>query len=128
LIASVTRARVLAAVKSGVSRTSTSTVQVSGIIEKLEPPEMRVAAIDGCSGKSGSCPSGSTARSMASTRRAALWIAFCARDARSPECPPMPCTVMVARKNSGQVQHYYWHPIRCAFGNPSLDVYELRHF
>jgi hypothetical protein len=29
---------------------------------------------------------------------------------------------------SGQVQHYYWHPIRCAFGNPSLDLYELRHF
>ena len=26
------------------------------------------------------------------------------------------------------MQHYYWHPIRCAFGNPSLDLYELRHF
>ena len=32
------------------------------------------------------------------------------------------------RPLSGQVQHYYWHPIRCAFGNPSLDLYELRHF
>jgi integrase len=32
------------------------------------------------------------------------------------------------RPLSGQVQHYYWHPIRCAFGNASLDLYELRHF
>jgi integrase len=32
------------------------------------------------------------------------------------------------RPLSGQVQHCYWHPIRCAFGNPSLDLYELRHF
>jgi integrase len=32
------------------------------------------------------------------------------------------------RPLSGQVQHYYWQPIRCAFGNPSLDLYELRHF
>lgn len=32
------------------------------------------------------------------------------------------------RPLSGQVQHYYWHPIRSAFGNPSLDLYELRHF
>jgi hypothetical protein len=32
------------------------------------------------------------------------------------------------RPLSGQVQHHYWHPIRCAFGNPSLDLYELRHF
>jgi len=32
------------------------------------------------------------------------------------------------RPLSGRVQHYYWHPIRCAFGNPSLDLYELRHF
>lgn len=29
---------------------------------------------------------------------------------------------------SGASQHYYWHPIRSAFGNPSLDLYELRHF
>jgi integrase len=29
---------------------------------------------------------------------------------------------------SGASQHYYWHPIRCAFGNPGLDLYELRHF
>ena len=29
---------------------------------------------------------------------------------------------------SGRVQHYYWHPIWCAFGNPSLDLYELRRF
>jgi integrase len=32
------------------------------------------------------------------------------------------------RPFSGQVQHYYWHPIRCAFGNTSLDLYEPRHF
>ena len=25
------------------------------------------------------------------------------------------------------MQHFYWHPIRSAFGNPSLDLYELRH-
>lgn len=28
----------------------------------------------------------------------------------------------------GGTQHYYWHPIRCAFGRPSMDLYELRHF
>lgn len=32
------------------------------------------------------------------------------------------------RAMSGRVQHYYWHPIRCAFGKPSMDFYELRHF
>jgi hypothetical protein len=26
------------------------------------------------------------------------------------------------RPLDGRVQHYYWHPIRCAFGNPSLDL------
>jgi integrase len=29
---------------------------------------------------------------------------------------------------TGRVQHYYWHPVRCGFGRPSLDFYELRHF
>jgi integrase len=29
---------------------------------------------------------------------------------------------------TGPVQHYYWHLIRCRFGKPSLDLYELRHF
>jgi integrase len=29
---------------------------------------------------------------------------------------------------TGRVQHYYWHPVRCRFGKPSLDFYELRHF
>lgn len=29
---------------------------------------------------------------------------------------------------NGKTQHYYWHPVRCRFGNPSLDLYELRHF
>ncbi|MDQ3090661.1 MAG: site-specific integrase [Actinomycetota bacterium] len=29
---------------------------------------------------------------------------------------------------TGGVQHYYWHPIRCRFGKPSMDLYELRHF
>lgn len=29
---------------------------------------------------------------------------------------------------TGRVQHYYWHPVRCRFGNPSMDLYELRHF
>jgi hypothetical protein len=28
----------------------------------------------------------------------------------------------------GGTQHYYWHPIRCAFGQPGMDLYELRHF
>jgi len=28
----------------------------------------------------------------------------------------------------GANQHYYWHPIRSAFGDPKLDLYELRHF
>lgn len=29
---------------------------------------------------------------------------------------------------TGRVQHYYWHPVRCRFGQPSMDLYELRHF
>lgn len=29
---------------------------------------------------------------------------------------------------TGRTQHYYWHPIRCRFGRPSMDFYELRHF
>ncbi len=29
---------------------------------------------------------------------------------------------------TGRTQHYYWHPIRCRFGHPSMDFYELRHF
>ncbi len=29
---------------------------------------------------------------------------------------------------TGRVQHYYWHPVRCRFGQPSMDFYELRHF
>jgi len=29
---------------------------------------------------------------------------------------------------TGRVQHYYWHPVRCRFGRPSMDFYELRHF
>lgn len=37
-------------------------------------------------------------------------------------------TTKRGRPLSGQVQHYYWHPIRCAVGKPSLDLYELRHF
>jgi integrase len=28
---------------------------------------------------------------------------------------------------TGRVQHYYWHPIRCAFKQPSLELYALRH-
>lgn len=28
---------------------------------------------------------------------------------------------------SGRIQHYYWHPVRCAFGRPDLDFYALRH-
>jgi integrase len=27
---------------------------------------------------------------------------------------------------NGKTQHYYWHPVRCRFGNRSLDFYELR--
>lgn len=29
---------------------------------------------------------------------------------------------------TGRTQHYYWHPVRVLFGNPSMDFYELRHF
>jgi len=29
---------------------------------------------------------------------------------------------------TGRVQHYYWNPVRCRFGRPSMDFYELRHF
>jgi integrase len=29
---------------------------------------------------------------------------------------------------TGRTQHYYWHPVRCRFGRPSMDFYELRHF
>lgn len=29
---------------------------------------------------------------------------------------------------SGRVHHYYWHPIRVAFGRPTMEFYELRHY
>lgn len=29
---------------------------------------------------------------------------------------------------SGKVSHYYWQPVRAAFGQPDLDWYALRHF
>jgi integrase len=29
---------------------------------------------------------------------------------------------------TGRTQHYYWHPVRCRFGKPSMDFYDLRHF
>ncbi|HTB49738.1 MAG TPA: hypothetical protein VK701_02050 [Solirubrobacteraceae bacterium] len=29
---------------------------------------------------------------------------------------------------TGRTPHYYWHPVRCRFGRPSMDFYELRHF
>jgi integrase len=29
---------------------------------------------------------------------------------------------------AGRTQHYYWHPVRCRYGRPSMDLYELRHF
>ncbi|MGA9284215.1 MAG: tyrosine-type recombinase/integrase [Solirubrobacteraceae bacterium] len=29
---------------------------------------------------------------------------------------------------TGRTQHYYWHPVHCRFGRPSMDFYELRHF
>lgn len=29
---------------------------------------------------------------------------------------------------TGRTQHYYWHPVRCRFGRPSMDFYDLRHF
>jgi integrase len=32
------------------------------------------------------------------------------------------------RPITGRTQHYYWHPVRCRFGRPSMDFYELRHF
>jgi integrase len=46
---------------------------------------------------------------------------------------PMDADALVFRASrggrmTGRVQHYYWHPVRCRFGNPSMDLYELRHF
>jgi integrase len=32
------------------------------------------------------------------------------------------------RPLTGRTQHYYWHPVRCRFGKPSMDFYDLRHF
>jgi integrase len=29
---------------------------------------------------------------------------------------------------SGRVSHYYWNPVRAAFGDPDLDFYALRHY
>lgn len=29
---------------------------------------------------------------------------------------------------SGRVSHYYWSPVRAAFGDPTLDFYALRHY
>lgn len=29
---------------------------------------------------------------------------------------------------SGRVSHYYWNPVRAAFGDPELDFYALRHY
>jgi integrase len=29
---------------------------------------------------------------------------------------------------TGRTQHYYWNPVRCVFGRPSMTLYELRHF
>lgn len=29
---------------------------------------------------------------------------------------------------TGRTQHYYWHPVRCRFGHPSMELYDLRHF
>jgi len=29
---------------------------------------------------------------------------------------------------SGRVSHYYWDPVRAAFGQPELDFYALRHY
>lgn len=29
---------------------------------------------------------------------------------------------------SGRVSHYYWSPVRAAFGDPELDFYALRHY
>lgn len=28
---------------------------------------------------------------------------------------------------TGKVQHYYWQPVRIAYGRPSMEFYELRH-
>lgn len=36
-------------------------------------------------------------------------------------------TTKNGRHFSGRVSHYYWAPVRAAFGDPSLDFYALRH-
>lgn len=32
-----------------------------------------------------------------------------------------------AKPFTGRVSHYYWHPVRVAFGDPSMPFYALRH-
>jgi integrase len=32
------------------------------------------------------------------------------------------------RRFSKSSLHYYWNPVRAAFGRPGMDFYELRHF
>lgn len=43
------------------------------------------------------------------------------RDSRSV------CVTKNGKHFSGRVSHYYWSPVRAAFGDPDLDWYALRH-
>jgi integrase len=46
--------------------------------------------------------------------------------------PRTTCREIFTTKNgkhfSGRVSHYYWDPVRAAFGQPELDFYTLRHY
>lgn len=55
------------------------------------------------------------------------WVMDAIRDLPTPISGPMWQTIR-GKRLCGSNQHYYWNPIRTRFGNPSMDLYELRHF
>jgi integrase len=66
-------------------------------------------------------------------RRRVVVLASPAREALLALPRPVDSEALIFRGRrggplNGRTQHYYWHPVRCRFGNPSLDFYELRHF
>jgi integrase len=59
-----------------------------------------------------------------------VWLPDRAMDAldRLPDTGNALFTTPRGARLGGTVTHYYWHPVRCAFGRPDLDFYALRHF
>lgn len=47
---------------------------------------------------------------------------------RLPDTGPALFVTPTGTRLGGSSSHYYWHPVRCAFGRPDLDFYALRHF